>query len=122
MAVRLFAAAAIKKLHAQEVFRFCAFNFSLGGSTGTPMLFRPGPQCRKFPFVFSIRLAGGAAPSAGAAIVMAAVADGAPDPFEIARKALPARHAEAIKLTCISQNFNDRRARAAHSDWRSLTR
>jgi hypothetical protein len=24
--------------------------------------------------------------------------------------------AEAIKLTCISQNFNDRRARAAHSD------
>jgi uncharacterized protein (DUF1810 family) len=24
--------------------------------------------------------------------------------------------AEAIKLVCISQNFNDRRARAAHSD------
>jgi hypothetical protein len=26
------------------------------------------------------------------------------------------RQAEAIKLICISQNFNDRRARAAHSD------
>jgi hypothetical protein len=30
--------------------------------------------------------------------------------------------AEAIKLTCISQNFSDRRARAAHSDWQSLAR
>jgi hypothetical protein len=30
--------------------------------------------------------------------------------------------AEAIKLTCISQNFNERRARAAHSDWQSLAR
>jgi hypothetical protein len=30
--------------------------------------------------------------------------------------------AEAIKLICISQNFNDRRARAAHSDWQSLAR
>jgi hypothetical protein len=27
-----------------------------------------------------------------------------------------ARQADAIKLICISQNFNDRRARAAHSD------
>jgi hypothetical protein len=26
------------------------------------------------------------------------------------------RQAEAIKLTCISQNFNDRRARVAQSD------
>ncbi len=32
------------------------------------------------------------------------------------------RQAEAIKLICISQNFNDRRARAAHSDWESLAR
>ena len=31
-------------------------------------------------------------------------------------------HAEAIKWTCISQNFNDRRARVAHSDWESLPR
>ena len=30
--------------------------------------------------------------------------------------------AEAIKWTCISQNFNDRRARATHSDWQSLSR
>src|SRR5262249_20776228 len=32
------------------------------------------------------------------------------------------RQAEAIKRTCISQNFNDRRARAAHSAWQSLAR
>jgi hypothetical protein len=32
------------------------------------------------------------------------------------------RHADAIKLTCISQNFNDRRARAAHSDCQSPAR
>jgi hypothetical protein len=30
--------------------------------------------------------------------------------------------AEASKWSCISQNFNERRARAAHSDWRSLVR
>jgi len=32
------------------------------------------------------------------------------------------RQAEAIKWVCISQNFKDRRARAAHSDWVSLTK
>jgi hypothetical protein len=32
------------------------------------------------------------------------------------------RQAEAVKRTCISQNFNDRRARAAHSAWQSLAR
>jgi hypothetical protein len=32
------------------------------------------------------------------------------------------RQAEAIKLICISQNFNVRRARAAHCDWQSLAR
>jgi hypothetical protein len=28
----------------------------------------------------------------------------------------------AIKLICISQNFNERRAREAQSDWQSLVR
>jgi hypothetical protein len=32
------------------------------------------------------------------------------------------RQAEAVKRTYISQNFNDRRARAAHSAWQSLAR
>ena len=32
------------------------------------------------------------------------------------------RQAEAVKRTCISHNFNVRRARAAHSAWRSLAR
>ena len=28
----------------------------------------------------------------------------------------------AVELICISQNFNDRRARAVHSDWQSTSR
>ena len=41
---------------------------------------------------------------------------------EVVRSTRLDRQAEATKWTCISQNFNDRRARVAHSDWQSAAR
>jgi hypothetical protein len=56
--VRLLAAAAIKKLRAQDVSLFCVFNFSFGGwHRGVLCFFNRGPNA-KFAFVFSMRLAG----------------------------------------------------------------
>jgi hypothetical protein len=85
---------------------------------GAPCFSNRGPNA-KFVFVFSIRLAGavtGTEPPGRRSRWHRSLMDQPSRSSRIARKAFKARHAEAIKLTCISQNFNDRRARAAHSD------